>query len=82
MKGRLQVKFPDHYYDALYEWQDFHECAHFPLAGTAAKSSIGTITQAHVPAVFAVPPSFSAPPPAAIVIKTEDTTSVRATLLT
>jgi hypothetical protein len=76
VKGRLQVKFPDHYYDDLYEWQDFHECAHFLLAGTAAESSVSTITQARVPAVFAVPPTFSAPPLAAVVIKMEDTMSI------
>jgi hypothetical protein len=76
MKGRLQVKFLDHYYDDPYEWQNFHECAHFLLAGTAAKSSVGTVTQAHVPAIFTVPPTFSAPPPAAVVIKMEDTTSI------
>jgi hypothetical protein len=69
VKGRLQVKFPDHYYDDPYEWQDFHECTHFLLAGTAAESSIGTVTQAHIPAIFTVPPTFSTPPPAAIVIK-------------
>jgi hypothetical protein len=67
VKGRLQVKFPDHYYDDPYEWQDFHECAHFLLARTAAESSVGTITQACVPAVFATPPTFSTPPPAAVV---------------
>jgi hypothetical protein len=76
MKERLQVKFPDHYYDDPYEWQDFHECTHFLLAGTTAKSSVGTVTQARIPAVFTVPPTFSAPPPAAIAIKTEDTTSI------
>jgi hypothetical protein len=26
VKGRLQGKFLDHYYDDLYEWLDFHEC--------------------------------------------------------
>jgi hypothetical protein len=72
----LQVKFPDHYHDDLYEWQDFHEYAHFLLAGTAAESSISTITQAHVPAVFAIPPTFSTPPPAAAIVKTEDTVSI------
>jgi hypothetical protein len=76
MKGRLQVKFLDHYYDDPYEWQDFHECAHFLLAGTTAESSVGTVTHACVPAVFAVPPTLSAPPPAAVVIKMEDTTSI------
>jgi hypothetical protein len=76
MKGRLQVKFLDHYYDDPYEWQDLHECAHFLLAGTAAESSIGTVTQAHVPAIFAAPPTFSTPPLAAILIKIEDTASM------
>jgi hypothetical protein len=76
VKSRLQVKFPDHYHDDLYEWQDFHECAHFLLAGTAAKSSVGTVTQACVPAVLAVPPTFSTPPPAAVVVKTEDMASI------
>jgi hypothetical protein len=31
VKSRLQVKFLDHYPDDQYEWQDFHECAHFLL---------------------------------------------------
>jgi hypothetical protein len=72
VKGRLQVKFPDHYHD---EWQDFHDCAHF-LAGTAAESSVSTIAQARIPAVFAVPPAFSTPPPVTAVVKTEDTASI------
>jgi hypothetical protein len=76
VKSRLQVKFPDHYHDDPYEWQDFHECAHFLLAGTATESSVSTITQAHVPAVLAVPPTFSTLPPAAIVVKMEDTASI------
>jgi hypothetical protein len=76
VKGRLQVKFPDHYYDDPYEWQDFHECAHFLLAGTATESSVGIVTQARIPAVFTVPPTFSTPPPAAIMIKMEDTASI------
>jgi hypothetical protein len=76
MKSRLQVKFPDHYHDDLYEWQDFHECTHFLLAGTAAESSVGTVAQARIPAVFTVPPTSSTPPPAAIVIKMEDTMSI------
>jgi hypothetical protein len=73
VKSRLQVKFSDHYHDDPYEWQDFHKCVHFLLAGMAAESSIGTVTQAHVPAVFAVPPAVSTPLSAAIVVKTEDT---------
>jgi hypothetical protein len=76
VKGRLQVKFLDHYYDDPYEWQDFHECAHFLLAGTAAESSVGTITQARIPTVFAIPPTFSTLPPAAVMVKTEDTMSI------
>jgi hypothetical protein len=76
VKGRLQVKFLDHYHDDLYEWQDFHDCAHFLLAGTATESSVGTIAQACVPAVFAIPPAFSTPLPVAIVVKTEDTVSI------
>jgi hypothetical protein len=76
VKGRLQVKFPDHYHDDPYEWQDLHDCAHFLLAGTAAESSVGTVTQARVPVVFAVPPAFSTPPPVAAVVKTEDPASV------
>jgi hypothetical protein len=76
VKGRLQVKFLDHYHDDLYEWQDFHDCAHFLLAGMAAESSVGTVTQACVPVVFAVPPAFSTPPPVATVVKTEDLASV------
>jgi hypothetical protein len=62
VKSRLQVKFPDHYHDDPYEWQDFHECAHFLLARTAAESSVGTITQARVPAVFAIPPTYRRQP--------------------
>jgi hypothetical protein len=76
VKGRLQVKFLDHYHDDLYEWQDFHDCAHFLLAGMAAESSVGTVTQARVPIVFAVPPAFSTLPPVAAVVKTEDPASV------
>jgi hypothetical protein len=76
VKSRLQVKFPDHYHDDPYEWQDFHQCAHFLLAGTATKSSISTVTQARIPAVFTVPPAFSTPPPAAVVVKTEDMASI------
>jgi hypothetical protein len=72
----LQVKFPDHYHDDLYEWQDFHDCAHFLLAGMATESSVGTVTQARVPVVFAVPPAFSTPPPGAAIVKTEDPASV------
>jgi hypothetical protein len=76
VKNRLQVKFPDHYHDDPYEWQDFHEYAHFLLAGTAAESSVSTVAQARIPAILTVPPTFSTPPPAAVVIKTEDTTSI------
>jgi hypothetical protein len=76
VKGRLQVKFPDHYHDDPYEWQDFHKCVHFLLAGTAAESSVGTVTQACIPAVFAVPPTFSTPPPAAVIVKMEDPVSI------
>jgi hypothetical protein len=76
VKSRLQVKFLDHYHNDPYEWQDFHECAHFLLAGTAAKSSVGTVTQAHVPAIFTVPPAISTPPPAAVIVKTEDMTTI------
>jgi hypothetical protein len=47
VKGRLQVKFPDHYHNDPYEWQDFHDCADFLLAGTAAESSVSTVAQAH-----------------------------------
>jgi hypothetical protein len=81
VKSRLQVKFPDHYHNNLYEWQDFHECAHFLLAGMAAESSVGTVTQAHIPAVFTVPPAFSTPLPAAITVKTEDMESILQDLL-
>jgi hypothetical protein len=42
----------------------------------AAESSVGTVTQAHVPAVFAIPSPISTPPPAAIIVKTEDTASI------
>jgi hypothetical protein len=76
VKSRLQVKFTDHYHNDPYEWQDFHECVHFLLAGTAAESSVGTVIQAHVPAIFTVPPAFSTPPPAAVVVKMEDTASI------
>jgi hypothetical protein len=76
IKNRLQVKFPDHYHDDPYEWQDFHVCTHFLLAETAAKSSVSTITQACTPAVFAIPPSFSTSLPAAAIINTEDTTTM------
>jgi hypothetical protein len=76
VKGQLQVKFLDHYHDDPYEWQDFHDCAHFLLAGTAAESSVGTVTQARVPVVFTIPPAFSAPPPVAAVVKTEDPASI------
>jgi hypothetical protein len=76
VKSRLQVKFLDHYHDDPYEWQDFHDCVHFLLAGTAADSSVGTIAQAHVPTVFAVPPAFSTPLPVAVIVKTEDTASI------
>jgi hypothetical protein len=76
VKGRLQVKFPDHYHNDLYEWQDFHECAHFLLAGMATESSVGTVTQACIPTILAIPPTFSTPLPAAIVVKTEDTASI------
>jgi hypothetical protein len=76
VKGRLQVKFPDHYHNDPYEWQDFHDCAHFLLAGTAAESSVSTVTQACVPTVFAVPPAFSTLPPVAAIVKTEDPASI------
>jgi hypothetical protein len=49
---------------------------HFPLAGTATESSIGTVTQAHVPAVFTIPPAISTLPPAAVIVKTEDMASI------
>jgi hypothetical protein len=54
---KRQVKFPDHYHNNLYEWQNFHKCAHFLLAGTATESSVGTIAQAHVPTIFTIPPA-------------------------
>jgi hypothetical protein len=72
----ISMQFPDHYHDDPYEWQDFHDCAHFLLAGMAAESSVGTVTQARVPAIFTVPPTFSTQPPATIVVKTEDTASI------
>jgi hypothetical protein len=71
-----KVKYPDHYHNDLYEWQDFHECVHFLLAGMAAESSVGTITQACIPAVFPIPPAISTLLPAAVVVKTEDMTSI------
>jgi hypothetical protein len=76
VKSRLQVKFPDHYHDDPYEWQDFHECVHFLLAGTAAKSSVSTVTQACIPAVFTVLLTFSTLPPAAAIVKIEDLVSI------
>jgi hypothetical protein len=66
VKSRLHVKFLDHYHN---EWQDFHKCVHFPPAGTTAKSYFGTITQAHVPTIFAIPPAVSTPPPATVIVK-------------
>jgi hypothetical protein len=42
----------------------------------AAESSIGTVTQAHVPAIFTIPPAISTPLPAAIIVKTEDMASI------
>jgi hypothetical protein len=72
----LQVKFLDHYHNDPYEWQDFHEYVHFLLAGTATESSVGTITQACVPTIFTIPPTFSTLPPAATMVKTEDMTSI------
>jgi hypothetical protein len=47
----------------------------------AAKSSVSTVTQARVPAVFAVPPAFSTLPQAAIIVKMEDTASILQDLL-
>jgi hypothetical protein len=49
---------------------------HFLLAGMAAKSSVGTVTQAHVPVIFTIPPAVSTLLPAAVVVKTEDTASI------
>jgi hypothetical protein len=76
VKSRLQVIFLDHYHNDPCEWQDFHECAHFLLAGMAAESSVSTVTQACVPTIFTIPLAFSTLPPAAIVVKTEDTASI------
>jgi hypothetical protein len=76
IKGRLQVKFTDHYHNDPYEWQDFHDCVHFLLAGMAARSSVGTVTQARVPVVFTVPPAFSTLLPVIAVVKTEDPASI------
>jgi hypothetical protein len=42
----------------------------------AAESSVSTVTQACFPAIFTVPPAISTPPPAAVIVKTEDTTSI------
>jgi hypothetical protein len=42
----------------------------------AAESSVGTVTQAHIPAIFAVPPTFSTPPPATAIVKMEDPVSI------
>jgi hypothetical protein len=72
----LQVKFPDHYPNDLYEWQDFHKCTHFLLAETAAKLFISTVTQAHITASFVIPPLFSTLLAAAVVVKMEDTASI------
>ncbi|MDT7543780.1 MAG: hypothetical protein QOE33_3695 [Acidobacteriota bacterium] len=52
VRTRLQFKFPDHFYDDPYPLEQFHECAHFLLAGTAA----GTVTSA---AISAIPPTRS-----------------------
>jgi hypothetical protein len=49
---------------------------HFLLAGIAAESSVGIVTQACVPAIFTIPPAVSTPPPATVVVKTEDMASI------
>ena len=43
IKRRLQYQKPDHFHDELYEFKDFHGCAHFLLAGTAVAADI-TVT--------------------------------------
>jgi hypothetical protein len=49
---------------------------HFLLAGTATEASVSTVPQARIPAVFAIPPAFSTPLPATVIVKTEDTASI------
>jgi hypothetical protein len=65
-------KFLDHYHNDPYEWQDFHKCVHYLLAGMAAESSVSTVTQACIPTVFTIPPTFSTLLPATAIVKTED----------
>lgn len=36
VKMRMQYSKPDHFHDDPYDFQEFHNCAHFLLAGTAA----------------------------------------------
>jgi hypothetical protein len=39
IKTRLQYQQPNHFHSEPYDFQDFHNCAHFLLAGTTAKLS-------------------------------------------
>jgi hypothetical protein len=71
-----EVKFPDHYHNDPYKWQDLHKCVHFLLARIATELSIRTITQACIPAVFVIPPTISTPLPVTIIVKMEDTVSI------
>jgi hypothetical protein len=50
--------------------------AHFLLARTAAKLSIGTVTQAYILAIFTVPPLFSTPLATTVMVKIDDTASI------
>jgi hypothetical protein len=40
IKTRMQHLFPTHFYTDPYDYQEFHNCAHFLLAGTAAEPAI------------------------------------------
>jgi hypothetical protein len=73
VKTRMQYSEPNHFHDDPYDFKDFHKCAHFLLAGTAAEP------------LTAVAPRLAAPirstpePPA---VKTESTEPAVLDLLT
>jgi hypothetical protein len=46
----------------------------------ATESSVGTVTQARIPAIFTVPPAVSTPLPAAVIVKTDTASILQDTL--
>lgn len=61
IKARLQYMMPEHFHSDPYDFQTFHDCAHFILAGTAAEPSKAS----RLPAISTTTPRYVSPPAAA-----------------